>query len=270
MGISIKEVLDQAHDRYNDPAFIKSDPIGIPHGFDKKQDIEIAGFWAAILSWGLRKTIIAKARELMALMGNEPYEFILHHKPIDRKPFLEFKHRTFQPIDTLYFLEFFKWYYQRHESLEEAFSVHLKPDHTHVGPALEGFHKLFFSLPDAPTRTKKHVPSPAMKSTCKRLNMFLRWMVRDDGRGVDFGLWKSIQPAQLVIPLDVHVERIARAMGLLSRKQRDWRAALELTEALKQFDEKDPTRYDFALFGIGVLDKHDFNLQEKARGMNIR
>lgn len=255
MNPTVKEILDEAYEKYDHPDFIESDPISIPHVFNRKQDIEIAGFFSAILSWGNRKTIIAKAAELMALMGNEPYEFVLHHKPIDRKPFLQFKHRTFQPTDTLYFLEFLQWYYQRNESLEEAFGKHLGMEDDHVGPALLGFHNMFFTLPEAPLRTRKHVSSPSMKSTCKRLNMFLRWMVRQDDNGVDFGIWKSIRPRQLIIPLDVHVERVARSLGLLKRRQRDWHAAVELTKALRQFDPDDPVKYDFALFGLGVLRK---------------
>lgn len=252
---NLKILLDDCVDQYNRPAFIREDPISIPHRFTRLQDIEIAGFWTAMLAWGQRKTIVNKANELMELMENAPFDFIVNHAEQDRKRFLSFKHRTFQTTDTLYFLEFFQWFYKKHSSLEEAFLKNMTEESGHAGPALEGFNRLFFSLPDAPQRTRKHVATPASKSTCKRLNMFLRWMVRQDDRGVDFGLWKKIKPSQLLIPLDVHVERIARRFGLLERKQTDWQAVLELTENLRRFDPDDPVKYDFALFGMGVLEK---------------
>jgi len=240
---------------YNSPAFIECDPISIPHRFTKLQDIEIAGFWTAMLAWGRRDTIIAKATELLQLMGDAPHDFILNHYEKDRAAFLSFKHRTFQPTDTLYFLEFLQWFYRNHSSLEVAFSENLNSASEHTGPALAGFHRLFFSLPHTPARTRKHVATPERNSSCKRLNMFLRWMVRHDDQGVDFGLWKNIHPAQLLIPLDVHVDRVARSLGLLKRKQTDWQAALELTARLRQLDPHDPVKYDFALFGMGVLEK---------------
>ena len=213
------------------------------------------GLWTAVLAWGQRKTIINKARELAQLMDGAPHDFILHHTSEDRRRLLDFKHRTFQTTDTLYFLEFLQDYYRHHDTLETAFAEYLNPEDVTVENALTGFHNRFFSLPDAPARTTKHIATPARRSSCKRLNMFLRWMVRCDDQGVDFGLWKQLQPRQLVIPLDVHVERIARRMGLLIRPQTDWLAALELTENLRRFDPEDPVKYDFALFGIGVLEK---------------
>lgn len=250
-----REFLLEAAKRFNQPSFIENDPISIPKRFSKKQDIEIAAFWTAVLSWGTRKTIIEKASQLMSLMNNDPHEFILHHSEEQRERFLGFVHRTFQPLDALYFLEFFQWYYNNFNSLEEAFLKFLPINAPHVGPALEGFHQFFFSLPTAPIRTKKHLPTPRSNSTCKRLNMFLRWMVRKDEQGVDFGIWTKISPRQLLIPLDVHVERVARKLGLLTRKQRDWKAVLELTEHLKHFHPEDPVLFDYALFGIGVLEK---------------
>jgi len=253
----IKAHLDFHAEKYNAPAFIESDPIAIPRRFSKLQDIEIMGFWTAMLAWGQRKTIIAKANELAALMDGAPHDFILNHRPEDRKRLLNFKHRTFQATDTIYFLEFLQYYYQTHASLETAFAKHLTPEDLTTEQALIGFHDTFFSLPDAPARTAKHIATPARRSSCKRLNMFLRWMVRNDARGVDFGLWSQIRASQLVIPLDVHVERIARRMGLLTRPQTDWQAALELTENLRRFDSQDPVKYDFALFGIGVLEKQN-------------
>lgn len=251
----LKNFLDEKVEAYNQPAFIPDDPVSIPHLFSKKQDIEISGFWAAVLAWGQRKTIIKKCKELFSLMGGTPHDFMLHHQEEDLKPFLSFKHRTFNATDTLYFIEFLSWYYRRHDSLETAFASQMKPEDVHVGEGLKGFHSLFFSLPDAPQRTRKHVATPARKAACKRLNMFLRWMVRKDAKGVDFGIWKEIKPAQLVCPTDVHVDRVGRKLGLISRKQTDWLTALELTEQLKQFDPQDPVKYDFALFGLGVEEK---------------
>lgn len=248
----LQDFFDNQAAKYNQPGFIESDPISIPHQFSGLQDREIMGFWVAMLAWGQRKTMITSAQELIRLMDGAPYDFVKNHEEIDRKRFLNFKHRTFQPTDTLYFLEFFQQYYQRQASLETAFSQFLQPNSPHVGAALIGFHELFFDLPDAPQRTRKHVATPLRGSTCKRLNMFLRWMVRQDEQGVDFGIWQTIQPSQLLIPLDVHVDRIARRYGLLERKQTDWQAVLELTERLKTFDSMDPVKYDFALFGMGI------------------
>lgn len=213
------------------------------------------GLWAAVLAWGQRKTIINKCKELIQLMDNAPYEFVLHHKEKDLKKFLSFKHRTFNPTDTLYFIEFFKHYYSRHASLEDAFVKSLPKDAPHIGPGLAGFHEIFFSLEYFPGRTKKHISTPARNSACKRLNMFLRWMVRKDDKGVDFGIWNKIKPALLVCPCDVHVERVARKLKLIKRKQMDWQTAVELTENLRQFDPHDPVKYDFALFGLGVENK---------------
>ena len=244
--------MDAYVDRYNRPEFIAEDPISIPHRYHDAQDIEIVAFWTAIFSWGQRKTIINKASELFNMMGRSPYDFIRSHRPHHRQRFAKFVHRTFQYTDTLYFLEFFQQYYRKNNSLEPLFEPPIKE-------ALINFHNLFFSLEEAPNRTRKHIATPARKSTCKRLNMFLRWMVRQDHHGVDFGLWTSINPSALFMPLDVHVERIARHYGLLSRKQRDWQAVEELTANLRAFDPNDPCKYDFALFGLGVLDGQPFN-----------
>lgn len=255
MTSNLKIHLDNLVEKYNRPEFIEDDPVSIPHRFTRLQDIEITAFWTAMFAWGQRKTIINKANDLIERMDGAPHDFILHHREYERERFLDFKHRTFQATDTLYFLEFLQWFYQNHTSLEEAFLKNMHSADLHTEAALTGFHRLFFSLPDAPQRTRKHVATPATKSTCKRLNMFLRWMVRQDDRGVDFGIWKKIKPSQLLIPLDVHVERIARRFGLLERKQTDWLAVLELTERLRTFDPEDPVKYDFALFGMGVLEK---------------
>ena len=253
----LKDFLDEQVDRFNEPGFIKDDPIQIPHQFDKLLDIEISGFWVAMLSWGQRKTIINKSLELIDLMGGSPYDFIINHSGKDRQDFLKFKHRTFQVTDTLYFLEFFQNFYRKNKSLEDAFARFISPQEDNVRNGLIGFHNFFFEHHDAPKRTRKHIATPARKSSCKRLNMFLRWMVRKDNKGVDFGLWSKISSNQLMMPLDVHVEKMGRRLGLLNRKQRDWNAVVELTNNLKQFDPEDPVKYDFALFGLGVVAKHD-------------
>jgi len=246
----LKTFLDKKVLQYNSPSFIENDPICIPHTYSKKQDIELSAFWAATLAWGQRKTIINKSIELFALMGNQPHEFILNHKPKDRKLFDDFKHRTFQVPDTYYFLEFFQWYYRNNDSLEDAFFGNT----TEVKTAIDNFRTLFFSLSPEKIRTEKHVASPARGSTCKRINMFLRWMVRKDKKGVDFGLWNKAEMRDLMIPLDVHVSRVAKQLGLLKRKQNDWRAVEELTANLRKMDPDDPVKYDYALFSIGVLE----------------
>ncbi len=240
---------------YNQPLFIASDPICIPHAFTKKQDIEIAGFFAAIFSWGNRTTIIAKSKELMHLMHNTPHDFCLHHTDEDLKKLLHFKHRTFNATDLLYFIEFFKFHYSQHESLETAFTKSMKKKDIDTENALNGFYDYFFSLPDVPKRTLKHIASPQKNSGCKRINMYLRWMVRKDKRGVDFGIWNQIKPSQLIIPLDLHVARVAGKFNLIQRKKFDWLTAVELTQTLKSWDDKDPVKYDFALFALGVLEK---------------
>jgi uncharacterized protein (TIGR02757 family) len=247
---ALKDFLESKVRQYNTPAFIANDPVSIPHLFSRREDIEIAGFFAAIFAWGQRPTILRKCRELLDLMDNDPYRFVRGHSDKDLKRFLRFKHRTFNSTDTLYFIRFFRWFYEKHASLAEAFPV--VPEDQHVGRALVYFHHLFFSLPDFPGRTRKHISTPERRSTCKRINMYLRWMVRDDKNGVDFGLWKNIRPDQLICPFDLHVDRISRKLRLIHRKQTDWFTALELTDALKQFDAADPVKYDFALFGVGV------------------
>lgn len=282
---TLKDFLDLKVDLYNRLDFIENDPICIPHKFTLKQDIEIMGFWSAMLAWGQRKTIINKCNELIQLMDGAPYDFIINHKDTDLKRFAGFKHRTFNDTDTLYFVEFFKQHFAKHDSLESAFVPALKSQkiplfrddfvgnisdesganryssspcfvsemESHlVANSLNFFRSYFFSLPDFPGRTIKHVSSPLQKSACKRLNMFLRWMVRNDDRGVDFGIWKSIRPADLICPTDLHVERVARKLKLITRKQVDWQTAIELTQNLRQFDPTDPIKYDFALFGLGI------------------
>ncbi len=253
---SLKEFLDKKVQQYNQPGFIAHDPISIPHRFSNKQDIEISGFFAAILAWGQRKTIINKCVELFQMMDNAPYDFLLNHKESDLRPFLSFKHRTFNDVDTLYFIHFLSWFYQYHESLEEAFLRGQTNQVDSMESILIQFHQFFFSLDHAPNRTKKHIATPARKAACKRITMYLRWMVRSDEKGVDFGLWKRISPSQLICPCDLHVDRVGRKLGLITRKQTDWLTALELTQKLREFDPIDPVKYDFALFGLGIEEKY--------------
>jgi uncharacterized protein (TIGR02757 family) len=247
----LKEFLDQNYLKYNNRSFIANDPISIPHGFSKKQDIEISGFWVAMLAWGQRRTIINKGAELMSLMDQAPFDFVMNHRASDLKRLVDFKHRTFNSTDTLYFIDFFRRFYKQHHSLEEAF-ITQKEGFT-IKNALSRFHQLFFNSEFAPNRTRKHVATPDRNSACKRINMFLRWMVRRDNLGVDFGLWNKIAAHQLICPCDVHVERTARRLGLVQRKQTDWKMALELTENLRRFDADDPVKYDFALFGLSGI-----------------
>jgi uncharacterized protein (TIGR02757 family) len=271
----LKSFLDAKVAQYNRPQFIDNDPVVIPHFFTKKQDIEIMGFWAAVLAWGQRVTIINKCKELISLMDGAPHDFIMNHVDTDLKRLLNFKHRTFNDIDTLYFISFFRHHYSLYDTLEAAFlppnplegelsiNIHAQKVDSVTPPSggrgvensLNHFRSYFFSLPDFPHRTKKHVSSPQQKSTCKRLNMFLRWMVRKDDCGVDFGIWNHLKPADLICPCDLHVDRVARKLKLITRKQTDWQTAVELTEKLREFDPIDPVKYDFALFGLGIEEK---------------
>jgi uncharacterized protein (TIGR02757 family) len=248
---SIKIFLDSKVAEFDQPRFIQDDPVSIPHLFKRKQDIEIAGFFAAIFSWGNRKTIIKKSIELMRLMDNAPYEFCINNTDEDLKGLLNFSHRTFNSTDLLYFISFFHFHYKHSETLETAFTRGGKT----VEEMLIGFHRYFFSLEFVPARTMKHIATPERNSSCKRLNMFLRWMVRKDNNGVDLGIWEKISPAQLICPIDLHVARVAKRLGLISGKQSGWKSALELTSRLREFDPEDPVKYDFALFGLGIIDK---------------
>ena len=251
--LGLKPFLDKKVDEYNTLEFIDDDPICIPHSFSQQQDIEIMGFIAAVLAWGQRKTIINKCRELVELMDGAPYQFVMDHTKKELKKLQGFKHRTFNHEDLSYFLRFFKHYYGKHDSLETAFIDPANPDSMHAG--LIHFREQFFSLKDFPLRTRKHISSPAAGSACKRINMYLRWMVRKDTTGVDFGIWHNIQPSQLMIPLDLHVERVARKLELLTAKNANWMAVEELTANLRYLNPNDPVRYDFALFGLGVAEK---------------
>lgn len=240
---------------YNQPGFIQDDPICIPHLFSLKQDIEIMGFFASIFAWGQRITIINKCKNLIERFDNAPHDFIINHTESDLRKLLDFKHRTFNDTDLLYFVSFLHYWYKQYESLESAFSQQMSKSDITIENGLNGFRELFFSMNDVPHRTFKHIASPQQQSACKRINMYLRWMVRKDTNGVDFGIWKTIRPSQLVCPLDIHVQRVAIRLGLLQRTQSDWKAATELTDNLRKIDSNDPVKYDFALFGLGVTDK---------------
>lgn len=249
---NLKDLLDRKVEQYNVPSFIENDPISVPHLFTSKQDQEIMGFFAAIFAWGQRKTIIAKAQELAARMDNTPYSFIKDSVDADMKALLGFKHRTFNDTDLLYCIDFMKRHYAVYDSLEYAF---FPREGMTVKEGLNNFHHYFFDNPNAPARTKKHIPSPDRKSACKRLNMYFRWMVRKDNKGVDFGIWSRVEPKNLICPLDLHVDRAARLLGLLDRDKADWTSAVELTDNLSRLDKNDPVKYDFALFGISIEDK---------------
>ena len=245
----IKEFLDEKVSQYNSLAFIDSDPISIPHRFNLKEDIEISGFLAATIAWGNRPMIIKNASKLLGLMGKSPYDFILNHDEHDLERFNGFVHRTFNEIDLGYFIKSIKNIYVNHGGMENVFKQSVTADSTQ--PAIHHFNRIFFSMPH-PARTSKHVSDPEKGSAAKKINMFLRWMVRFDNKGVDFGVWKNISPHQLSCPLDVHSGRIARRFGLLTRNQDDAKAVFELDLNLRMMDKNDPVKYDFALFGLGI------------------
>lgn len=250
---SLKNFLEEKHDFYNRPEFIEKDPISIPHRFSLKEDIEIAGFFAATIAWGNRTMILNNAGKLMAMMDNAPYDFILNHAPSDLKPLEHFVHRTFNGIDCLYFIYSLKNIYINHVGLEKLFTDGYKQGLT-IKSAITFFRSIFLET-EYPDRTKKHLANPQKGSAAKRLNMFLRWMIRQDNKGVDFGIWKDIPPSVLQCPLDVHSGNVSRNLKLLKRKANDWKAVEELTKNLKYFDPIDPVKYDFALFGTGINEK---------------
>lgn len=250
---NIQSFLDQKVLSFNHASFIETDPIQVPALFTTKENIEIAGFLAATLAWGQRPTIIRNARWLIAHMGNNPIEFLQRETEDNWIVFTDFKHRTFNGTDCIYFLKALRNIYQNHGGLEQVFTEGYLIDRT-VFSALVHFRKIFFEL-EHEHRTEKHVSDVEKGAAAKRLNMFLRWMVRTDGSGVDFGLWNRIPPSALMLPLDVHTGNVARKLGLLTRTQNDWRAVEEITARLREFDLKDPIKYDFALFGLGVFEK---------------
>lgn len=246
-----KAFLDEKVQQYNNHSFISTDPISVPHAFSKKQDIEIAGFFAATIAWGNRKSILTNANKLMERMDHAPHDFILNHTKADLNVFNGFVHRTFQEADVKYFAQRLQHIYMEFGSLEELFIPN--QDAVHMHDVLIDFHRLFFAVPHQ-KRIEKHVANPAKKSAAKRLHMFLRWMVRNDNAAVDLGIWNNISPRLLSCPLDVHSGNVARALGLLNRKQNDLAAVQELDATLRILDPEDPVKYDFALFGLGVFE----------------
>ena len=251
--MDIKEFLNFKTEEYNNVSFIKDDPIQIPHFFKKKEDIEISGFLTSTISWGNRKSIITSSIKMMKLMDNDPYNFIINHSEKDLKKLLKFVHRTFNGYDFMQFIISLRHIYKNYGGLENIFAQNIKNQSMHN--SIHEFKKIFFEVPYT-ERTKKHVSDPFKGSASKRINMFLRWMVRKDSKGVDFGIWKSIDQKYLSCPLDVHSGNVARKLGLINRKQNDHKAVLELDSILRVFDKNDPVKYDFALFGIGVFEKY--------------
>ncbi|MES2565273.1 MAG: TIGR02757 family protein [Bacteroidota bacterium] len=249
----IKDLLDEKYFQFNNTAFIETDPISIPHQFSKKEDIEIAGFLIATIAWGQRVSIINNGNKWMRLMNHEPHDFILNFSKKDALRFNEFVHRTFNATDCVFFLNALKNIYLNHRGLENAFSMNFIKNEPDVKNAITNFRELFLSTPHE-HRSEKHISNPSAKSSAKRLCMFLRWMVRKDTHGVDFGVWKKIQPSQLCLPLDLHTGNVSRKLGLLKRTQNDWQAVEEITSVLRKFDPKDPIKYDFSLFGLGAFE----------------
>lgn len=248
----LKEFLDEKVELYNNPKFIESDPIQIPHQFSKKEDIEIAGFLSATIAWGNRKMIIKNANRMMEMLDYTPFDYVMNHTENDLNKLDDFVHRTYNGIDFKTFITALQNIYKNHNGLENAILITDESDNYKT--AIHNFKQLFFEIQHQ-TRTQKHVADPLKNSASKRINMFLRWMVRDNKTGVDFGIWKKHKPANLHCPLDVHSGNVARKLKLLTRKQNDWKAVRELDITLRKLDKKDPAKYDFALFGLGVFEK---------------
>ena len=249
----LKDFLDEKVNLYNNPKFIESDPIQVPHQFSKKEDIEIAGFLTATIAWGNRKSIINNANRMVELLDHSPFEFVMQHQDSDIEKLATFVHRTFNGNDFIQFIKSLQHIYQKHNGLEAVFAKHAET--SSLQHSIHAFKNIFFEIPHL-ERTKKHVGDPFKNSAAKRINMYLRWMVRNDNSGVDFGIWKSLSPAQLSCPLDVHSGNVARKLGLLKlkRKQNDAKALAELDNNLRKLDPNDPVKYDFALFGLGVFE----------------
>lgn len=245
----LKEFLDEKVELYNRPSFIECDPISIPHKYSNKEDIEIAGFFAATIAWGSRKMILNSANRMMELMDHRPYEFIMSSGKRDLEGIDRFVHRTFNTFDFIFFIKSLKNIYKNHGGLERIFKRYQTGDS--LQPAIHELHRLFFELPHE-CRTERHVSDPYKGSAAKKINMYLRWMIRKDNKGVDFGIWNSISPSILSCPLDLHSGNVARKLGMLKRKQNDSKAVAELDGVLRSLDPEDPVKYDFALFGIGV------------------
>lgn len=252
--IALSELLNSRAEQYNSSAFIATDPISIPHQFNQKEDIEISAFLTATISWGQRSTIIQNARRLMKLMDSEPSAFLQGASELEFGRFSKFVHRTFNGDDTLFLVSSLRTFYRDNGGLEEAFLSGYRSEHS-IRDSIQQFRTSLFDQPHL-KRSEKHIANPSAGSACKRINMFLRWMVRKDQKGVDFGIWKFINPSDLQCPLDVHSGRVARKLGLLNRKQDDWKSVEELTDELRTFDPEDPVKYDFALFGLGVFEKY--------------
>lgn len=246
----LREFLIEKANQYNCTDFIDNDPIAVPHRFNRKEDIEISGFLAATLAWGNRKAILKAMHRLMAWLDFAPYEFVLHATDKELAPLSNFKYRTFNGTDSLYFIKTLRHIYQQYGGLENIFTKNYLATKS-IKDTISNFKQLFFSWQHEP-RTQKHVANPNKGSAAKRINMYLRWMIRQDNTGVDFGIWKNIPMHALMIPLDVHSGTIARKLELLKRKQNDWKAVEELTQILKEFDPEDPVKFDFALFGLGI------------------
>lgn len=249
----IKELLDEKYFQFNNTSFIETDPISIPHQFSKKEDIEIASLLVATIAWGQRTSIINNGNKLMRLMNDEPHDFILNFTKKDAARFEGFVHRTFNSTDCVFFLNSLKHIYTKHGGLEAAFSTDFSSKETDVKNAITNFRALFLNT-EHQSRSEKHISNPSAKSSAKRLCMFLRWMVRKDKHGVDFGIWKSIKSSQLCLPLDLHTGNVSRKLGLLNRTQNDWQAVEEITSVLRTFDKNDPIKYDFSLFGLGAFE----------------
>lgn len=249
----LKEFLEEKYDLYNRESFIESDPILIPKQFSRKEDVEIAGFLSASIAWGQRPTIIRNAKRLMEFMNQQPYEFLMNSTEANLDVFREFKHRTFNGDDCIFFIKSLKNIYQKHDGLESVFTKGFNKGGD-VKSAIAYFREVFFE-PEHLDRTQKHISNVLKKSSAKRINMYLRWMVRDDERNIDFGLWKGIKSKDLFLPLDVHTGNVGRKLGLLTRKQSDWLAVEEITKSLRTFDSNDPVKYDYALFGLGIFEK---------------
>lgn len=249
----LQSFLDDKAEFYNNPNFIESDPIQIPHLFSQKEDIEIAGFLSATIAWGNRKMIISNSHKMMQLMGNAPFDFVMSHNETQLESLETFVHRTFNGQDFGTFIKGLKHIYAHHGGLENAFIGNPDKNRINLQANISNFKKLFFEI-EHQQRTQKHISDPINNSAAKRINMFLRWMVRQDNKGVDLGIWKNISPSLLSCPLDVHSGNVARKLGLLSRKQNDGKALTELDLKLREFDPNDPAKYDFALFGLGVFE----------------
>lgn len=248
----LREFLDEKVAQYNTPDFIELDPIQIPHMYSEKEDIEISGFLSSTISWGNRTSIVKNSKRMMHLLGNSPYDFIINHRESHLKKMEGFVHRTFNSIDFITFIKALKQLYQNQNGLEGIFTKYKTKES--IQPAIHQLKKEFFNVPHL-ERTRKHLPDPLTGSAAKKINMFLRWMIRKDNAGVDFGIWKNISPSILSCPLDVHSGNVARKLGLIARKQNDAKTVQELDIVLRELDSVDPVKYDFALFGLGIYEK---------------